>query len=538
MSATGARAPARTPARAAAAMGVATAVSRAFGFVRVLAVAAVLGTTYLGNAFQSSNSVSNVIFELLAAGALSAVLVPTFVGLLEQGEREGAEEIAGGVLGLALAGLGVVTVVGVAAAPLIARLLTTGVRDPVVAAQQQDLTAYLLRFFIPQVMLYAVGAVAIAVLYARRRFVVTAVAPIGNTVAIVAALAVFSVLRGGAAPSLDLTTAEKITLGLGGTLGVLLFVAVPTWACWHDGFRLCPRWRPRDRRVRELLGLSGWAVLQHAGGGLLLAAALVVGNGVAGGVVAFQVAMVFFLAPYAILAQPIHTAILPDLSLDAARGDLDAFGGATRWALDGMAVLVVPVAAGMIALAEPAMRAVAFGRATTSGGVDLLAAGLASLALGLFAYGAFLLLARAYYALGDSRTPAVVGLATAVVGVGVMAAAAPFAHGAARVAVLGFGHSAAYVLGAGVLGWGLSRRTGVPIVPRALPRALVLSAAVGGAAWVAERVIAPGTRGATTAVLVILGAAGGAAYAGLHRLWGGSLPALRPKVSGTSTPGS
>ncbi|MCC6340368.1 MAG: hypothetical protein IT197_10390 [Acidimicrobiia bacterium] len=538
MSATGARAPARTPARAAAAMGVATAVSRAFGFVRVLAVAAVLGTTYLGNAFQSSNSVSNVIFELLAAGALSAVLVPTFVGLLEQGEREGAEEIAGGVLGLALAGLGVVTVVGVAAAPLIARLLTTGVRDPVVAAQQQDLTAYLLRFFIPQVMLYAVGAVAIAVLYARRRFVVTAVAPIGNTVAIVAALAVFSVLRGGAAPSLDLTTAEKITLGLGGTLGVLLFVAVPTWACWHDGFRLRPRWRPRDRRVRELLGLSGWAVLQHAGGGLLLAAALVVGNGVAGGVVAFQVAMVFFLAPYAILAQPIHTAILPDLSLDAARGDLDAFGGATRWALDGMAVLVVPVAAGMIALAEPAMRAVAFGRATTSGGVDLLAAGLASLALGLFAYGAFLLLARAYYALGDSRTPAVVGLATAVVGVGVMAAAAPFAHGAARVAVLGFGHSAAYVLGAGVLGWGLSRRTGVPIVPRALPRALVLSAAVGGAAWVAERVIAPGTRGATTAVLVILGAAGGAAYAGLHRLWGGSLPALRPKVSGTSTPGS
>jgi len=538
VSATGARAPARTPGRAAAAMGVATAVSRAFGFVRVLAVAAVLGTTYLGNAFQSSNSVSNVIFELLAAGALSAVLVPTFVGLLEQGEREGAEEIAGGVLGLALAGLGVVTVVGVAAAPLIARLLTTGVRDPVVAAQQQDLTAYLLRFFIPQVMLYAVGAVAIAVLYARRRFVVTAVAPIGNTVAIVAALAVFSVLRGGAAPSLDLTTAEKVTLGLGGTVGVLLFVAVPTWACWHDGFRLRPRWRPRDRRVRELLGLSGWAVLQHAGGGLLLAAALVVGNGVAGGVVAFQVAMVFFLAPYAILAQPIHTAILPDLSLDAARGDLDAFGGATRWALDGMAVLVVPVAAGMIALAEPAMRVVAFGRATTSGGVDLLAAGLASLAVGLFAYGAFLLLARAYYALGDSRTPAVVGLATAVVGVGVMAAAAPFAHGAARVAALGLGHSAAYVLGAGVLGWGLSRRTGVPIVPRALPRALVLSAAVGGAAWAAERVIAPGTRGATTAALVILGASGGAVYAGLHRLWGGSLPALRPKVSGTSTPGS
>jgi putative peptidoglycan lipid II flippase len=53
---------------------------------RVLVIAAVLGTTYLGNAFQSSNTVSNLLFELLAAGALSAVLVPTFVGHLDRGE--------------------------------------------------------------------------------------------------------------------------------------------------------------------------------------------------------------------------------------------------------------------------------------------------------------------------------------------------------------------------------------------------------------------------------------------------------------------
>ena len=43
----------------------------------VLVIAAVLGTTYLGNTFQAANSVSNVLFELLAAGALSAVLAPS-----------------------------------------------------------------------------------------------------------------------------------------------------------------------------------------------------------------------------------------------------------------------------------------------------------------------------------------------------------------------------------------------------------------------------------------------------------------------------
>ena len=66
----------RSVARAALGMGGATALSRACGFVRVLVIAAALGTTYLGNTFQATNSVSNVLFELLAAGALSAVLVP------------------------------------------------------------------------------------------------------------------------------------------------------------------------------------------------------------------------------------------------------------------------------------------------------------------------------------------------------------------------------------------------------------------------------------------------------------------------------
>ena len=62
----------------------------AVGFVRVLVVAAILGTTYLGNAYQSSNSVSNVLFELVAAGALSAVLVPTFVGAARPRRRRAA----------------------------------------------------------------------------------------------------------------------------------------------------------------------------------------------------------------------------------------------------------------------------------------------------------------------------------------------------------------------------------------------------------------------------------------------------------------
>ena len=84
----------RAVVRSATGMGAAAAVSRVVGGGRVLVIAAVLGTTYLGNAFQSSNTVSNLLFELLAAGALSAVLVPTFVGHLDRGDQPGAERLA------------------------------------------------------------------------------------------------------------------------------------------------------------------------------------------------------------------------------------------------------------------------------------------------------------------------------------------------------------------------------------------------------------------------------------------------------------
>jgi putative peptidoglycan lipid II flippase len=516
---------ARSVSRSAAGMGVAAAASRVIGFARVLAIAAILGTTYLGNTFTSSNYVSNVLFELLAAGALSAVLVPTLVDLLDRSDEREAERLAGSVLGLALIVLGAVTVVGVVGAPWLARLLASGVDDPSVAAQQESVATFLLRFFVPQVLLYAVGTVAIAVLYAKRRFVVTAVAPIGNTVLIVAGLVVFRVLAGGET-GLDLSLAEKLTLALSGTLGVLAFVAVPTVALRRTGFRLRPRLGRGDPAVHRLVRLSGWAVLQHAQIGLLLGAALVLGNSVEGGTVAYQVAWVFFLAPYGVIAQPIHTAIHNELSLEAARADFDAFARSLRWALDAMAMLVVPVSAAMIVLARPGMIVFAFGEASENG-VDLLAAGLASLALGLFAYGAFLTLARAYYALGDSRTPAVVALLTGLGGVVAMAVGVALTEGAARVAALGIGHSIAYTAGAVVLSIGLSRRTGHAIVPRALPRAVALSVVIGAAGWWVASVLDPSGRVANAVMCTAIVLVGGALYLLGVRVTGGRMERRR-----------
>jgi putative peptidoglycan lipid II flippase len=518
-------------ARAAAGMGAVTAVSRSLGFVRVVVVTAVLGTTSLGDAFQSANSVSNVLFELLAAGALSAVLVPTFVQLLDRDDEPGAERVAGGVLGIALAVLGPITLVGIMAAPLLARVLTIGV-DSDVAAAQQDLVTFLLRFFLPQVLLYAAGTIITAVLYAKRRFAITAAAPIGNTVVMIACLIMFRVVA-GPDPGLDLTTGEKLLLVAAGTGGVLAFVGVLLGAGAASGFRLRPRWPGRDSQVAAVLRHSGWGVVLHTGAGLLLGAAIVTAAGVVGGVVAYQVGWVIFLAPYAVLAQPIHTAILPEMVTEARDAGLRQVAASLRWALERMALLVLPATAAMIALASPALRVVEFGQ--TDG--QLLAAAVAGLAVGLYAHSAFLLLARGYYALGDSRTPGVVSLVSAAVGVVVMVVSAALVDGTARIVLLGLGHSIAYTVGAGVLVVGLTRRTGASLRPAALGRIGLVSAVAGVGGWAASQAVLgddPGRLAALATVMVIAAIGAGVVVAG-YRLLGVSA-ALSARGAPPGTP--
>jgi putative peptidoglycan lipid II flippase len=281
---------------------------------------------------------------------------------------------------------------------------------------------------------------------------------------------------------------------------------------------LRPRWLGRDPALTRLLRLSGWGALLNTNAGLLLGAALIVGGSVAGGVVAYQVAFVFFLAPYAILAQPIHTAILPELAGEFARGDNAAFTASVRAALDRMAILVVPVSAAAVALALPMMRVVVFGRAAGTG-VELLAAGFASLAIGLYPYGVFLLFARAYYALDDSRTPAFAAIASALVGVATMVGLGALTHGNARVAALGIGHTVAYSVGTCALGVGLMRRFGRNILPPHLGAVVGLSVALAGLAWLAMRALDPETRVATLAALVVIGGLGLATYGLVARRW-------------------
>jgi putative peptidoglycan lipid II flippase len=272
--------------------------------------------------------------------------------------------------------------------------------------------------------------------------------------------------------------------------------------------------------------MSGWGALQHAGAAVLLLAAIVAGGKVEGGVVAYQVAFFVFLGPYAIVAQPLHTAILPRLAGEAARADHGAMAQSLRWGLGSMAIWLLPVTAALVGLAAPAVRLIAFGAATEGAGEDLMAAGVAAFGAGLLAYGAFLLLSRAWYALGDTRTPAMAALVSAALGSVAMLVAAQVTTGTALLAALGLAHSAAFTLGALYLGVVLRRRLGHPLVPAGVGRAVVVAAGVGVAAWAALSAWDPSGRPATAVALALVGGAGALLYAGAVRRLGALPPPL------------
>lgn len=499
--------PAHPPglARSTVAVSALNLVSRVTGLGRVIAMSAALGATALGDTYQVANLTSNILFELLAGGVLSAALVPTFVALVDRGRREEAARLAGALLGLALLVLTAVVALGLLLAPWIMGVLTSGVADPDLRADQTELGTFLLWFFLPQVLLYAVGAVSTALLHADRRFVAAAIAPVFNNLVVIASMVAFWWMRSGDT-GFDLSLGEKLVLGAGATVGVLAMTVVPLVAAWRRGLGLRPRWDPSDHRLGGLVAKGLWAA-GHLGLAQLFAlVTIVVANELAGGVVAYQVGYTFFLLPYALVANPLTTTLFPRLAASASAGRVDQLSADLARGMRLLALVLVPTSFLVAATAGPLLEVVRLGNLDVAG-ANLVAAATAAYVVGLVGYAGFFLLTRAYYALGDTRTPTLVNLVTVGLGCVALLVGGRLVEGTALVVLLGLVHAAVVTVGTGALWVGVARRTGRVSLGGALLRDLLLGVLAGGAAWGLVALIGYDTRG--TAV-VALGAAGAA----------------------------
>lgn len=454
-----------TTSRAVASMAGATILSRILGFARVIVIAGVLGTTALGNTFQSTNSISNVLFDLLAAGALSAALVPQLVVANDKGDKQ-VNEIVSSIVTIVFLVLGTVVIVGIIFAPFLAETLFSRAPDATKSEQIRTGTI-LLRFFLPQIFLYGIGALAIAVLTAKKKFATTVLAPIGSSLFMIGAIGFFGIIHNSS--NLDLSTNAVVLLGIAGTGACLCFVAIPVIVAIKNGITFRPSLNLKNGIT--VLSSSLWAIAIQASAAIILASAIFIGNKVDGAVVAYQLAFVFFLAPYAIVAQSFSTVMLPDLSINAASElKTEEFKALVKKTLAFTYRPMALVAGVCIALAEPMMRIVSSGRAQS--GFELVEVCFVSLLLGLLSYSLFQAASRIYFAYGNIRFPAITVLATSLAVGAVSIVLARNLDGNALVFLMGASHSVLYTFAAIFLILGLKRK-GLDVLPDKISLAFI-----------------------------------------------------------------
>jgi putative peptidoglycan lipid II flippase len=393
--------------RAAGTMAVATLVSRVTGLLRTIVLAAALGVGLVNDAYNTANTLPNIVYELLLGGVLTSVIVPLLVHAQER-DRDGGVAYAQRLSTLAIAGLVVVTAVAVAVAPLLTALY--GIQgDP----DQVRLANWLARILLVEIVFYGIGALAQAILNSRGVFGPPAWAPVLNNVVVIATGVVFLMLAGpGDLEPWTVTPGQVWLLGGGTLLGIAVQALVLVPLLRRAGVPLRPRWNLRGIGLREVGSLGLWVIGYVAVSQVGVVVATRIANAATreGGLgsSALAIASLLFQMPYGIIGVALLTALVPRMSRAAARSDVPGVVQDLSLGTRLSALGLLPVAAALTVVG-PALATVAFARGNTSvEEAQGIGTALALGAFGLLPMAVTLLQLRVFYAMKDARTPTLI----------------------------------------------------------------------------------------------------------------------------------
>jgi putative peptidoglycan lipid II flippase len=374
-------------------------ISRLLGYVRYV----VIGNSGLLagdlDTFFAAFRLPDLIFQLVAAGALSSALIPVMAALLAEGEESHAWRVVSTIVNLMLIALSALAIVLFVLAPVVMRVIAPGF-GPVQLERSVELT----RTMLLSPIFLALGAVATSVLNSGGRFAASALAPIVyNLVIIVAALILVAPLG-----------VEGLAIGVVlGSLGHLLIQIRPLARL---GFHYTPRIDRRDPHARKALLLMapraiGLGATQIT---FIVVTALATTVGV-GALADFNFAFALLQIPLGIIGVPLGIVVLPSLSRNAAVGEEASFATLLTRALRLLVYVMVPITALTVIVRQPAVE-ILFGSGKISQpNLDLIASTLAYFAIGLTAHALIAVLARGFYARQDTVTPVLAAVAAVAI---------------------------------------------------------------------------------------------------------------------------
>lgn len=504
-----------------AAIAAGTLVSRVTGFLRTIVIAAALGQ-FLGDPYNVANTIPNILYDLLLGGVLSSVVLPLLVQAAHDDEDHG-EAYAQRLLSVVVAVLTLAAVAGVLLAPQIVHLYGSKLTGP-----DRDLATTFTRYFLPQVLFYGVGAVFTAILNTRGNLALPMWAPVLNNLVVIASGALFLVITRSAPHAGQLSHGQILVLALGTTGGVVVQTIALLPGLRAVGFR--PRLRS-DWRASPLVAAGPFAawmvgyVLTNQLGYLVIVNLATASGRARGnpdfGYSAYTYAYVLFSLPYAVVAVTVITALFPRMSRSATGQRRGEIANTLAGGLSLSGTMLVPSTALLVALG-PLIGAVVFAHGNTDlSNARLTGATLAAFGIGLVPFSAFQLQLRAFLALRDSRTPALVNVAITALNVAadlVLYVALPARE---KVVGLALGFVLSYVAGAVWFTRILRRRLGPANEHRVFRTHLRLSVAAVIAvvpAYAAARLLTAGLGldpESSFVAVVVASAIGGAVFIGV-----------------------
>lgn len=380
------------------AMAAATMTSRVLGMVREMVYAAFMGNTWVASAFTLAFQVPNLFRRLLGEGALTAAFIPIFKQKEKlAGEKEMWRTANAVISGLVVAA-GAITLLAIAG---ISIALAVGTFEP-----DTKLMLELLRFMFPYMVLVCVAAVLIGMANARGHFFVPALGAVMLNVVMIASVLLL-------APRMGASLEQQI---FGLAIGVIVAGAVQAVfqvpSLRREGFRFAWESPWRDPTVREVVkkmipGSIGVAAFQI---NVLVTQSFsfwfdetIVST--------FNYAVRLMELPQGIFGISLATFLLPTLAGLAAEKKFPEFRATLKQGLSYLAFANLIAAAVSLSLAEPIVRLLFERRAFTPEATHRVALALQCLAPGLLMFSMNNILARAFYALNDIKTPMKISIA-------------------------------------------------------------------------------------------------------------------------------
>jgi putative peptidoglycan lipid II flippase len=372
------------------------ALSSLTGLVSQILVTRAFGTGAEIDAYYAGNRLTELIFNLMAGGALASAFVPTFTGFLAREQRTQAWRLASSIGNLILVALGTISALAAWQAPWIVEyILAPGFTDPA----QVKLTVELLRIMLLSPAIFGVSGLLMGVLNGNQRFFLPAVAPGFYRIGLIVGVIFLSPRYG------------IFGLAWGVVLGASLHLLVQLPGLRGLGGQYSPRMGLNDATVRQVgvlmaPRLLGVAVVQiNFLVNTILASGMPVGS-----LSAVNYALVIMLMPQLVIAQAIAVASLPTFSAQVARQEWSALQSTFTATLRGVFFLALPASLGLILLRQPIVAMLLERGMFTQQSTNLVAWALLWYAAGLVGHAVLEVIVRAFYAMYDTRTPVLVGV--------------------------------------------------------------------------------------------------------------------------------